>query len=110
VYRYEIRLLQGNAVVKAKYHPVTGTLMSSRLITDPDYVSRVQNGVNNATKTLNQAIAAARSVVPGGFILEAELKYQRGQIYNVEFQTNVGNVEVKVNSTTGAVMAIQFQD
>jgi uncharacterized membrane protein YkoI len=110
VYRYEIRLLQGNAVVKAKYHPVTGTLMSSRLITNPDYVSRVQNGVNNATKSLNQAIAAARSVVPGGFILEAELKYQRGQIYNVEFQTNVGNVEVKVNSTTGAVMAIQFQD
>ena len=110
-FRYEIRLLHGAAVIKAKYHPVSGALLNSQTITDAQYVARVQAAVNNSTLTLLQAVNAARVAAPGRFVDEAELRLQSsGLLFKVEFLTNAGAVEVKVNSTTGAVTSIEFEN
>jgi uncharacterized membrane protein YkoI len=110
-FRYEVRLLQGNSVIKAKFHPVTGILMSSQPISDAQLVNRVQSALDNAQLTLLQAINTAKIAAPGKFVEEAELRLQNdGHLFNVEFLTNAGAIEVKVNAVSGAITSVEFED
>ena len=111
VYRYQVRVLKNNQVIKVKYNARWGTLISSDVITDPQYVASVFAAVTQANLTLKQAIAKARTVVPDAFAVEAKLRIQdNGLRYEVEFLTSGGFLEVKINSVTGAIVEIEFED
>jgi uncharacterized membrane protein YkoI len=111
VYRYQVRLLKNNQVIKAKYNARWGTFISSEVITDAQYVNTVKAAASQATLTLKQAIAQARTAAPDVFAIEAKLRTQEnGTRYEVEFLTSGGFLEVKVNSATGGIVQVQFED
>lgn len=110
-YRYQMRLFKNNTVIKATYNGATGALISSNIVTDPEYIAKVQSSINQAPLTLRQAITAAQTVVPGGFAVEAKLRLQNvGRLYAVEFVTVAGILEVKVDAVSGAIRSISFDD
>lgn len=110
-YRYQVRLLKNNQVIKAKYNARWGTLISTQTITDASYVNSVKASANNAALTLKQAINKARTVASDNYSIEAKLRIQdNGTRYEVEFLTSGGVLEVKVNSATGAIVEIEFEE
>jgi uncharacterized membrane protein YkoI len=108
-YRYELRLRKGTLVIRAKYNARTGALLSTKTISDDQYVKRVRTAMNNASISLNQAINKAKAAVPGGFVTEAKLHLSsEGARYEVTFLTSAGLVMVRVNSATGAIISYRY--
>lgn len=109
---YEVKLLQGNQIVKARYRASTGAFLRSSVETRQRDVQEVAAALQIAQITLIQGMDIARDRVPG-FIREAEIKVRdiedprNGKLLNVEIIQSGVKWEVKINTVTGQVIKVQ---
>lgn len=109
--KYEVRLLNKQLVICATFNARWGTLISSKTMTNAEYAARVKTSVQTPKISLNQAMDVAHIMAPYSYCVESKLNTQsNGKYYQIECLTTGGILEFKIDSTTGAIMRMEFAD